>query len=60
MGYVDPQQNIRGYVDVMNRKTKEIGDSFNLQYNQMNQQMRSNIARNSAKMQQEKLKKELG
>ena len=60
MGYVDPQQNIRSYVDVMNRKTKEIGDNFNLQYNQMNQQMRSNIARNSAKMQQEKLKKELG
>ncbi len=60
MGYVDPQQNIRSYVDVMNKKTKEIGDNFNLQYNQMNQQMRSNIARNSAKMQQEKLKKELG
>jgi hypothetical protein len=60
MGYVDPQQNIRSYVDVMNRKTREIGDNFNLKFNQMNQQMRSNIARNAKKMQEAKLKKELG
>ena len=59
MGYVDPQQNIRSYVDVMNRKTREIGDNFNLKFNQMNQQMRSNIARNAKKMQEAKLKKEL-
>ncbi len=60
MGYVDPQQNIRGYIDVMNKKTQEVGDNFNLMFNELNQTMRSNIARNAARMQQEKLKKEIG
>jgi len=60
MGYVDPQQNIRSYVDVMNRKTQEIGDNFDLKFNELNQTMRSNIARNAARMQEEKLKKQMG
>jgi hypothetical protein len=60
MGYVDPQQNIRSYVDVMNRKTQEIGDNFDLKFNELNQTMRANIARNAVRMQDEKLKKEIG
>jgi len=60
MGYVDPQQNIRTYLQTMNDQTRRFGEEFDAMFARVNQDVRGNISANIAKIEQARLKKQVG
>jgi hypothetical protein len=60
MGYVDPQQNIRTYLQTMNDQTKRFGEEFDSMFARVNQDVRGNITANIAQIEKARLKKQVG
>lgn len=60
MGYADPQQNIRSYLQVMNDQTRRFTEEFDDMFLRVNNDMRSNIAANIAQIEKARLKKQVG
>jgi hypothetical protein len=60
MGYVDPQQNIRTYLQTMNDQTKRFGEEFDSMFARVNQDVRGNISANIAQIEKARLKKQVG
>ena len=60
MGYVDPQQNIRTYLQTMNDQTRRFGEEFDSMFARVNQDVRGNIAANIAQIEKARLKKQVG
>jgi len=60
MGYVDPQQNIRTYLQTMNDQTRRFGEEFDNMFARVNQDVRGNIAANIAQIEKARLKKQVG
>ena len=60
MGYADPQQNIRSYLQVMNDQTRRFTEEFDDMFLRVNNDMRSNIAANIAQVEKARLKKQVG
>ena len=60
MGYADPQQNIRSYVDVLNKETKNFISKYDEMFSSFNARTRENIQANMAIAQQRQIEKSLG
>ena len=60
MGYADPQQNIRSYVDVLNKETKNFITKYDEMFSSFNARTRENIQANMAIAQQRQIEKSLG
>lgn len=60
MGYVDPQQNIRSYVDVLNRETKNFITKYDEMFSSLNTRTREAIQANMAIAQQKEIEKSIG
>ena len=60
MGYVDPQQNIRSYIDVLNKETKNFITKYDEMFSSLNTRTREAIQANMAIAQQKQIEKSLG
>ncbi len=60
MGYADPQQNIRSYVDVLNKETKNFITKYDEMFSSLNTRTREAIQANMAIAQQKQIEKSLG
>ncbi len=60
MGYVDPQQNMRTYLQTMNEQTRRFSTEYENVFNTVNADMRATISSNLAKLEQDRLAKSVG
>lgn len=60
MGYVNPQQNMRTYLQTMNEQTRRFTTEYNSMFDKVNAEMRTTISTNLAKLEQDRLKKSIG
>jgi hypothetical protein len=60
MGYADPQQNIRSYVDVLNKETKNFINKYDEMFSSLNTRTREAIQANMAIAQQKQIEKSIG
>ena len=60
MGYVNPQQNTRTYLQTMNAQTRRFTTEYNAMFDKVNAEMRTTISTNLAKLEQDRLKKSIG
>jgi len=60
MGYVDPQQNMRTYLQTMNEQTRRFSTEYESMFNAVNADMRATISSNLTKLETDRLAKSVG